>query len=77
MGRNAFQEKLKEIGMSSYDHSIYSQFYSAVSRHVQAIKTILVNLESFNKERQWIRHQTSGEIDDVKLIDGGYKTILL
>uniref|UniRef100_V5I964 von Willebrand factor A domain-containing protein 8 n=1 Tax=Anoplophora glabripennis TaxID=217634 RepID=V5I964_ANOGL len=26
MGRKAFQEKLREIGMSGYDHSIYSQF---------------------------------------------------
>ncbi|CAH1987082.1 unnamed protein product [Acanthoscelides obtectus] len=77
MGRKAFQQKLKEIGMSEYDHSIYSQFSSAVARQVQSLRVILGNLQAKNKERQWSRHQTSGELDDVKLIDGilGEKTI--
>ncbi|KAJ8985337.1 hypothetical protein NQ317_008368 [Molorchus minor] len=77
MGRKAFQEKLKEIGMSGYDHSVYSQFSDAVSRQVQSLRVILGNLQAKNKERQWSRHQTSGELDDVKLIDGllGEKTI--
>lgn len=70
MGRKAFQEKLKEIGMSGYDHSIYSQFSNAVSRQVQSLRVIIANLQAKNKERHWTRHQTSGELDDVKLIDG-------
>ncbi|CAH1119198.1 unnamed protein product [Phaedon cochleariae] len=77
MGRKAFQEKLKEIGMSGYDHSLYSQFSNSVARQVQSLRVILGNLQAKNKERQWSRHQTSGELDDVKLIDGllGEKTI--
>ncbi|KAG5885894.1 hypothetical protein JTB14_019153 [Gonioctena quinquepunctata] len=77
MGRKAFQEKLKEIGMSGYDHSIYSQFSNSVARQVQSLRVILGNLQAKNKERQWSRHQTSGELDDVKLVDGllGEKTI--
>lgn len=77
MGRKAFQEKLKEIGMSGYDASLYSQFSGAVHREVQSLRTILGTLQAKNKERYWTRHQTSGELDDVKLIDGllGEKTI--
>ncbi|XP_072394328.1 von Willebrand factor A domain-containing protein 8 isoform X1 [Diabrotica undecimpunctata] len=77
MGRNAFKQKLKEIGMDEYDHSIYSQFSIAVERPVQALRVILNNLQAKNQERQWYRHQTTGELDDVKLIDGilGEKTI--
>ncbi|XP_060525989.1 von Willebrand factor A domain-containing protein 8 isoform X2 [Cylas formicarius] len=77
MGRKAFQEKLKEIGMSGYDHNVYSQFSDAVARQVQSLRVILGNLQAKNKERHWSRHQTSGELDDVKLIDGllGEKTI--
>nr|XP_023019767.1 von Willebrand factor A domain-containing protein 8 [Leptinotarsa decemlineata] len=77
MGRKAFQERLKEIGMSGYDHSVYSQFSDSVARQVQSLRVILGNLQAKNKERQWSRHQTSGELDDVKLIDGllGEKTI--
>ncbi|XP_066146647.1 von Willebrand factor A domain-containing protein 8 [Euwallacea fornicatus] len=77
MNRRAFAEKLKEIGMSGYDHNVYSQFSNAVSRQVQSLRVILGNLQAKNKERNWYRHQTSGELDDVKLIDGllGEKTI--
>lgn len=70
MGRKAFQEKLREIGMSGYDHSVYSQFSNAVAKQVQSLRVILGNLQAKNKERQWYRHQTSGELDDIKLIDG-------
>lgn len=70
MGQKAFQEKLREIGMSGYDHSIYSQFSNAVAKQVQSLRVILGNIQAKNKERQWYRHQTSGELDDIKLIDG-------
>ncbi|XP_044761445.1 von Willebrand factor A domain-containing protein 8 [Coccinella septempunctata] len=77
MGRKAFEQRLKEIGMSGYDASLYSQFSNSVSREVQSLRVILGNLQAKNKERMWTRHQTSGELDDVKLIDGilGEKTI--
>lgn len=70
MGRKAFEQKLKEIGMSGYDASIYAQFSDAVSHQVQSLRIILESLQAKNKERYWSRHQTSGELDDVKLIDG-------
>ncbi|KAJ3641597.1 hypothetical protein Zmor_028097 [Zophobas morio] len=77
MNRKAFQEKLKEIGMSAYDATLYNQFYNAVSRQIQSLRIILGNLQAKNKERHWSRHQTAGELDDAKLIDGllGEKTI--
>lgn len=70
MGRKAFEQKLKEIGMSGYDASVYSQFSDAVKPQVQSLRIILESLQTKNKERYWSRHQTSGELDDVKLIDG-------
>lgn len=70
MGRKAFEQKLKEIGMSGYDASVYSQFSEAVKPQVQSLRIILESLQTKNKERYWSRHQTSGELDDVKLIDG-------
>lgn len=77
MGQKAFQEKLKEIGMSGYDASLYNQFFNSVSRQIQSLRVVLGSLQAKNKERQWSRHQTSGELDDVKLIDGllGEKTV--
>ncbi|KAF2893198.1 hypothetical protein ILUMI_12979 [Ignelater luminosus] len=77
MNRKAFEQKLKEIGMSGYDASLYSQFSNAVSKQVQSLRVILGSLQAKNKERQWTRNQTTGELDDMKLIDGilGEKTI--
>ena len=76
MGQKAFQEKLKEIGMSGYDASLYQQFSSAVVKQVQSLRVILGTLQAKNKERHWTRHQTSGELDDVKLIDGNFSTFI-
>lgn len=38
---------------------------------------ILNSLQAKSKERQWVKHQTSGELDDTKLIEGIYKLIKL
>lgn len=70
MGRKAFEEKLREIGMSGYDANVYAQFSDPVQRQVQSLRVILSSLQAKNKERHWHKNQTSGELDDVKLIDG-------
>ncbi|KOC69518.1 Uncharacterized protein KIAA0564 [Habropoda laboriosa] len=77
MGLKAFKQRLQEINMSEYDHKLYSQFSDAVQLQVKALRTIIDSLQAKSKERQWCRHQTSGELDDTKLIEGltGEKTI--
>ncbi|KAJ9594055.1 hypothetical protein L9F63_014532, partial [Diploptera punctata] len=77
MAQKAFKQRLREIQMSEYDAKLYNQFSDAVSRQVQALRVILNSLQAKSKERQWMRHQTSGELDDTKLIEGltGEKTI--
>jgi len=37
---------------------------------------ILNSLQAKSQERQWIKHQTSGELDDTKLIEGNDIKIL-
>uniref|UniRef100_A0A1B6BXM8 VWFA domain-containing protein n=1 Tax=Clastoptera arizonana TaxID=38151 RepID=A0A1B6BXM8_9HEMI len=70
MAQKAFKKKLEEIKMSEYDASLYEQFSSAVSNQVQALRVILNSLQAKSKDRQWLRHQTSGDLDDAKLIEG-------
>uniref|UniRef100_A0A8C0IK20 ATPase dynein-related AAA domain-containing protein n=1 Tax=Chelonoidis abingdonii TaxID=106734 RepID=A0A8C0IK20_CHEAB len=62
--------RLKEIQMSEYDASTYERFSGAVRRQVQSLRIILDNLQAKGKERQWLRHQATGELDDAKIIDG-------
>ncbi|KAI1241841.1 hypothetical protein IHE44_0005343 [Lamprotornis superbus] len=70
MGEKAFKRRLKEIQMSEYDASTYERFSGAVRRQVQSLRIILDNLQAKGKERQWLRHQAVGELDDAKIIDG-------
>uniref|UniRef100_A0A8C8YHY0 von Willebrand factor A domain-containing protein 8 n=1 Tax=Prolemur simus TaxID=1328070 RepID=A0A8C8YHY0_PROSS len=70
MGQRAFQQRLKEIQMSEYDAATYERFSGAVRRQVHSLRIVLDNLQAKGKERQWLRHQATGELDDAKIIDG-------
>ncbi|CAG9561699.1 unnamed protein product [Danaus chrysippus] len=70
MNRKAFEERLKEINMSEYDAKLYEQFLRAVQPQIGALRGVLAELQAKKKERQWSRHQTSGELDDGKIIEG-------
>ncbi|XP_054831079.1 von Willebrand factor A domain-containing protein 8 [Eublepharis macularius] len=69
MGEKAFKQRLKEIRMSEYDASTYERFSGAVRRQVHLLRVILDSLQAKGKERQWLRHQAVGELDDTKIID--------
>lgn len=62
--------RLREIQMSEYDAAMYESFSSRVRRQVQSLRVILDSLQARGKERVWLRNQTSGELDDGKLIEG-------
>lgn len=70
MGQEAFAKKLQEIEMSEYDHNLYSSFSSEVQQETRELKVILDGLEAKEDERVWLRHQTEGDLDDSKLIEG-------
>ncbi|CAH2048800.1 unnamed protein product, partial [Iphiclides podalirius] len=70
MNRRAFEERLKEVKMSEYDAKLYGQFLRAVQPQIGALRGVLAELQAKKKERQWSRHQTSGELDDSKIIEG-------
>jgi len=77
MNRKAFAEKLREIKMSEYDSQMYEQYSMGVRRQVQSIRNILDSLQAKSADRTWLKNQTSGELDDNRLIDGltGEKSI--
>ncbi|KAL4221611.1 von Willebrand factor A domain-containing protein 8 [Mactra antiquata] len=77
MGQKAFKERLREIQMSEYDAETYESFSGHVRRQVQSLRVILDSLQAKSKERQWLKNQSYGDLDDAKLIDGltGEKTV--
>lgn len=70
MNRKAFETKLREIQMSEYDHSVYEQYSLPVRKQVQELRVVLNSLQAKSKERHWQNHQTFGDLDDAKLIEG-------
>uniref|UniRef100_A0A3Q3VYX4 von Willebrand factor A domain-containing protein 8 n=1 Tax=Mola mola TaxID=94237 RepID=A0A3Q3VYX4_MOLML len=70
MAEKAFKDRLKEIDMSEYDAAMYERFSNAVRRQVQSLRIILDSLQAKGKERQWLKNQALGELDDAKIIDG-------
>ena len=41
-----------------------------VLRQVESLRVILDSLQAKAKERQWLKHQTFGDLDDAKIVDG-------
>nr|XP_061799830.1 von Willebrand factor A domain-containing protein 8-like [Nerophis lumbriciformis] len=70
IAEKAFKDRLKEIDMSEYDAATYERFSKAVRRQVQSLRTILETLQAKAKERQWLKNQALGDLDDAKIIDG-------
>ncbi|XP_078693816.1 von Willebrand factor A domain-containing protein 8-like isoform X5 [Branchiostoma floridae x Branchiostoma belcheri] len=70
MAKKAFEERLREIKMSKYDAESYEKISGGVKRQVKSLRVILDSLQAKSKERQWLKHQTSGDLDEAKLIEG-------
>ncbi|WAR13926.1 VWA8-like protein [Mya arenaria] len=62
--------QLREIQMSEYDAETYETFSKHVRRQVQALRVVIDSLQAKSKERQWLKNQPHGDLDDAKLIDG-------
>jgi len=72
-----YKRRLKEIDMSQYDAQGYNEMYARIGKQVKLLRSIVESLEAKEHERQWARHQTSGDFDDAKLVEGisGEKTV--
>ena len=69
MSEKAFRERLREINMSAFEHDLYTKYLDNVKKPIQQLRNILDGLEAKNKERQWLKNQTQGDLDDTKLVE--------
>eukprot|EP00934_Nitzschia_sp_Nitz4_P006323 Nitzschia sp. Nitz4//scaffold219_size35776//29376//35535//NITZ4_007828-RA/size35776-processed-gene-0.11-mRNA-1//1//CDS//3329542332//6313//frame0 len=70
MGRQALEERLKEISMSQREWEMYQRFGGVIQEDVSRLRGVLDTTISKSDERGWLRRQSHGEIDDTKLVDG-------
>lgn len=69
MGQEALAKRLEEIGMSDFEDSLYRRFYDAVSSEVEQLRVILQGVEARAQEREFLKQQAYGELDDARLVD--------
>jgi len=69
LGRRELAKRLQAIDMGTEEHQLYTQLLSKVSPHVSTLRRILELSESRHVEREWLRNQREGDLDDSKLID--------
>jgi len=70
MNREAYAKRLKEIDMSDYQAGAYEEIRGPVAKEISQLRVILAAVEAKKAERKWLRNQTTGELDDRKLVDG-------
>uniref|UniRef100_H2YJD6 von Willebrand factor A domain-containing protein 8 n=1 Tax=Ciona savignyi TaxID=51511 RepID=H2YJD6_CIOSA len=74
VAQKAFKERLREIRMSEFDADMYEKFSSHVRKQVKEKLLFSYRMGhcrfAKGKERQWLKHQATGELDDMKLIEG-------
>lgn len=65
-----YAKKLREINMSEHDVDAYDKVWKKVQAPSRKLAGVIDQLEAKKKEREWTKHQTSGDLDDGKLIEG-------
>jgi hypothetical protein len=69
MGHKELAKRLNEIDLSAGDNSLYQQYYSKVSKQIAQLQLILNQAEAKNVEREWLKAQLQGDLDDNKIVD--------
>ncbi|GBG26940.1 von Willebrand factor A domain-containing protein 8 [Hondaea fermentalgiana] len=69
LNRKAFAERLQEIEMSEDEHDQYATFLSNVEQEISQLRVVLDAAEKKKQEREWLKNETFGELDDSKLVD--------
>lgn len=70
MAKKAWKQRLKDIEMSEYDGEMYDNYLKNVQGQVKSLRVIIESLQAKSKERQWLKNQTYGDLDDSKLVEG-------
>ncbi|KAI8064375.1 AAA domain-containing protein [Gongronella butleri] len=67
---NAMQKMLNKLEMNRGDYDMFQRYMENVRREVRELRVILESVEAKNKERVWLKNQSSGDLDDTKIIEG-------
>lgn len=69
MAADALKKKLQELDMGKLDWKRYRNIRIEVEEQISQLKSHLKDLEARSVERVWMKRQTSGELDENRLVD--------
>ncbi|CAD6193433.1 unnamed protein product [Caenorhabditis auriculariae] len=69
ISKEQYAKKLKEINMSAHDGAAYENIWRSIESYSRKLTSIIDQLEARRKEREWAKHQTSGDLDEGKLVE--------
>lgn len=49
---------------------MYQKFMSRIEDEVKKLRSIVATLQAKDKERQWVKLQTHGDLDDTRIVEG-------
>jgi von Willebrand factor A domain-containing protein 8 len=64
------KKRLADIDLDPGAHAVYEQYFDGVRPQVARMRELLDSLERRREERVWLRAQSSGDLDDSRLVDG-------
>jgi hypothetical protein len=69
MAAEALDKKLKELDMGKLDWKRYEYLRNQVEEQIAQLKSYLKDLKKRSEEREWVKHQTTGELDENRIVD--------
>ena len=70
LAADAYAHQLAEMGMQPHDAKRWTLLTAAVAAPVGRMRVALASRGARERERVWQRQQTSGELDDGRIVDG-------
>jgi hypothetical protein len=68
--REEWRKALQAIDMSEDDADKYERYKDGVRTEIRELRVTLEGLEANETERVWVKNQSTGDLDDSRLIDG-------
>lgn len=69
MAKATLEEKLRELKMGKGDWERYDNLRQRVEAQIQQLRVHLKNIKRRKEERVWLRRQSTGELDDSRIVD--------
>ena len=70
LNRQEFTKRLNEIGLAESEYEFYQTYKTQVNREIEQLKDVLNSVRVRSGERQWLKNQSHGELDESRIVDG-------